>query len=76
MLKIGNLGEGGQGLSDGHKGAGVTMKELFGAVREELDDVRTQYGALLVKLDADSGDTGGDSDYAASVGLAAATFEK
>ena len=37
MLKIGNLGEGGQGLSEGHKGAGVSMKELFDAVRDEMD---------------------------------------
>ena len=38
MLKIGNLGEGGQGISEGHKGAGVTTKELFEAIRDELDN--------------------------------------
>lgn len=40
-LKIGNLGEGGQGISEGHKGAGVSMKELFDAVRDELDAMKS-----------------------------------
>lgn len=74
MLKIGNLGEGGQGISVGHKGAGVTMNELFGAVRDEMDNMRTQYAALLAKLDADVGVT--DTDYAASVDFGSAQFEK
>ena len=37
MLKIADLGHGGQGLSDGHAGNGTTIKNLFGAVRDEMD---------------------------------------
>jgi len=37
MLKIGELGHGGQGISVGHEGSGTTTKKLFGAVRDELD---------------------------------------
>lgn len=40
MLKIGELGQGGQGISEGHKGSGSTNKELFGAVRDELDGLK------------------------------------
>ena len=58
MIKIGNIGEGGQGLSEGHKAAGSTIKELFVAIREELD-------ALYTKLDADGGVT--DTDFAATL---------
>lgn len=41
-------------------------------LRAELNDVRTKYAALLAKLDADGGVT--DTNYAATVGLAAAQF--
>lgn len=30
-------------------------------------ELKTQFNALLVKIDADSGDTGGDSDYEATL---------
>lgn len=54
--KIGTSG-GGAGLSEGQKaGTEASFKELFLAVRAELD-------ALYAKMDADSGDTGGDNDY-------------
>ena len=59
MKKIGELGHGGAGQSDGHKRSDdSTLKELFCAVREELD-------ALYAKLDADAGVS--DTDFAASL---------
>lgn len=41
-------------------------------LRAELNDLRTEYAALLAKLDADAGVT--DTNYAATCGLAAAQF--
>lgn len=70
-VKIGNIGEGGSGVStrDGDSG---TLKEVLLAIRAELDDMRTQHAALLAKLDADT--TLDDSDYVATLAHAAATF--
>lgn len=83
MEKIGLLGEGGQGLSQGHEGSGSTMKKLFSAVRDELDDMRTKYASLLAKMDTDFTDQNGavtgsqlDTDYASSQALESPTFEK
>ncbi len=42
------------------------------ALRTELNDIRTKYGTLLAKLDADSGV--GDTNYASTQALATATF--
>ena len=60
MKKIGDIGFGGQGLSAGNHndGDGSTLKELFIAIREELD-------ALYAKLDGDAGVT--DTDYASTL---------
>jgi hypothetical protein len=44
----------------------------FNDLRSELDDVRTQFAALLAKLDADTGVT--DADYASTLALAAAAL--
>jgi len=67
--------DGGAGISTGHKRAGEsTYIELLLALRDELDDIRTKYNAVLVKLDADAGVT--DTDYASGNALASATFEK
>lgn len=64
----------GTGLSEGHRTSSEdSYKELFLAVRAELDDVRTKYAAVLAKLDADAGVS--DTDYAASGALAASEFE-
>ncbi len=69
--KIGNAGFGGAGESGAARsGSDATYKELFLAVRAELDDLRTKYAAVLAKLDA--GDT---ADFVAEGGLADATFE-
>jgi hypothetical protein len=71
--KIGNLGHGGQGESAGHKVAGESSsKELWLALRAELDDLRAKYAATLAKLDADAGVT--DTNYGALGALATKAF--
>lgn len=41
-------------------------------LRDELDDIRTKYAAVLAKLDADAGVT--DTNYGATAALAARRF--
>ncbi len=53
--------------------------DLAKALRAAVDDnveLRTQFIALLAKIDADSGDTGGDSDYESGLTPAALTLTK
>ena len=50
----------------------VQLTRELDTLRAELNDVRTKYAALLAKLDLDAGVSG--TDYAATVGLAAAQF--
>jgi hypothetical protein len=45
-------------------------------IADDLAELRTQFIALLTKIDADSGDTGGDSDYASTLTPAALTHTK
>ena len=72
--KIGNR-EAGSGISKGHSGKSeASIRDLLLAIRAELDDLRTKYGTLLAKLDADAGVT--DTNYATTQALAAPTFEK
>lgn len=47
------------------------LKLALQAAQSDLAELRTQIIALLVKIDADSGDTGGDSDYESSLTPAA-----
>lgn len=64
------FGSGGSNLTNG----GAGQPTLAGALRDAADDLeelRTQFIALLVKLDADSGDTGGDADFEATLTPAA-----
>jgi hypothetical protein len=42
------------------------------SLRAELDDIRTKFGQLLAKLDADAGVT--DTNYASLLALAPARF--
>jgi len=73
--KIGNIGVGGAGLNIGQKdGNNATLKELWVATRDELDDMRTKYAALLAKLDLDTGVT--DTDFAALLPYDAPQTEK
>lgn len=51
---------------------GESLFDAFVALRAELNDLRTKYGQLLAKLDADAGVD--DTNYAATEALAAATF--
>lgn len=46
MIKIGDIGEGGQQLSEGQTPHDSSLKVILGAVRDEFD-------ALYAKLDAD-----------------------
>lgn len=62
-----------QSASASAKTREVLLREVE-ALRAELDDYRTKFAALLAKLDADGGVT--DTNYAATVGLAAARFTK
>ena len=43
----------------------------FNALRQELDEVRANYNAVLAKLDADAGVT--DTNYVSTLGVAAST---
>lgn len=48
--------------------------DAYNALKADFDDLRTQYVALLAKMDADFADvTNASVDYAASVSPAAAT---
>lgn len=68
-----SFGEGGSGINTEDRD-GV---KLSGHLRDQVDDVtelRTQFIALLAKLDADAGVT--DADYAATLTPAAQTATK
>lgn len=62
-----------QVLSDWSTSGDDSLFDLVTALRAELTDIRTKYGTLLAKLDADVGVT--DVNYASTQALAAATFE-
>lgn len=64
------------GLTKGHANSQQSSdQELYQALRNEIDGLRATITALLQKIDADSGDTGGDSDYEATITLADTEFE-
>lgn len=43
-----------------------TLAETLRDIADDLANLRASLVALTAKIDADSGDTGGDSDYAAT----------
>ena len=47
----------------------TALREEHNVVLGELDDIKTQFAALLAKLDADTGTT--DDDYASTLALTA-----
>jgi hypothetical protein len=51
----------------------IQLTAEMDSLRAELNDLRTKYAALLVKLDAEALAA---SDYVATCGLAAATFTR
>ncbi len=53
-----------------------TLIEEFNKLHTELTNMFTAFAALTAKIDADSGDTGGDADYASTVDPAAQTAVK
>lgn len=58
------------------KESGVsTYEDLFRAALADLTELRGQFVALLQKLDDDSADTGGDSNYEATLTPAALALE-
>ena len=71
MEKIGELGEGGSGISRGHERSGESnLKDLFNALRTELDQ-------LYAKMNADFADVANAStDYGADAGVHEPQFEK
>lgn len=80
--KIGSM-EAGQGISVGHTTKDQSSyKDLFLAVREELDDVKTKLNTILAKMDTDftaqNGAVAGsqlDVDYASTGAFDANKFE-
>jgi len=75
MLSIGKRDA--AGLSDGQSNKSqASDRELFNAIRTELDAVKSGVTALTVKIDADSGDTGGDNDYESTLSLGLNLFQK
>lgn len=70
-----DFGEGGANFTDEHGEQAQTGDALRASV-DDVTELRTQFIALLAKLDADSGDTGGDSDYASTLTPAEQTLVK
>lgn len=52
-------------------GDDTALRDQFNALVDDYDELRTQYVALLAKLDADAGVT--DTDYASTLTPAAKT---
>jgi hypothetical protein len=76
MLKIGQRKA--VGLTEGHANKSqASDKELYGAIRDELDAVKAGVVALAVKMDADFADVANASvDYESTLSLGANLFQK
>lgn len=61
------FGTGGANLAPSDAQGAPSLATTLRDIADDLTEIRTQFVALLVKIDADSGDTGGDSDYAATL---------
>ena len=64
---------GGGHLAPDQEGDGADLEALLRAMIADYAELRTQFVALLVKIDADATDTGGDADYEATLTPAAQT---
>lgn len=62
-----NFGVGGSGLTPGGGSGSPDLAEVTRDIADDLAELRAQFIALLTKLDVDSGDTGGDSNYASTL---------
>ena len=69
------FGVGGSGLTP--KGSGSpTLATALRDIADDLAALRTAFVTLTAKIDADSGDTGGDSNYATTCDPAAMSTTK
>jgi len=66
-----SFGSGGANIQPGGSAGEPTLAEALRDKIDDLTELRTQFIALLQKIDADSGDTGGDSDYESTLTPAA-----
>ena len=69
-----NFGQGGAGLTPENATGGPTLATALRDAATDLAALRGAIVAITAKLDADSGDTGGDSNYAATCDPAALTI--
>ena len=75
VKKIGRVGDGGHSLSAGHvSGKEASLRELWRAVREELDAMKADQAALKLRLDNDG--TLLDDQWSANLPAVADTFVK
>lgn len=68
------LGDGGMGRGISEESGVDNIVALMNAVVDDLTELRTQFVALLAKLDADGGVT--DTDYASTLTPSALTLTK
>jgi hypothetical protein len=71
-----NFGSGGANLTPNDSAGQPTLAQALRASVDDVAELRTTIIELLQKLDADSGDTGGDSDYESLLTPAAQTLTK
>lgn len=69
------FGTGGSGLTPGGSNE-VNLATILRDIADDLANIRTAFVTLTAKIDADSGDTGGDSDYASTCDPAALATTK
>jgi hypothetical protein len=62
-----DFGVGGSGLTPNGGSGSPTLADALRDAATDLAELRAQFIALLAKIDADSGDTGGDADYEATL---------
>lgn len=71
-----NFGTGGSGLTPNDSAGATDLAEALRSAVDDMTELRTQFIALLAKIDADSTDTGGDDDYESTLTPAALTLTK
>jgi hypothetical protein len=64
---------GGSHLAPDQDGDGADLEAMLRALIADYAELRTQFIALLAKIDADTADTGGDDDYEEDLTPAAQT---
>jgi hypothetical protein len=69
-----SFGSGGAGLTPGDSAGSPDLATALRDIADDMTELRTQFVALLAKLDADTGTT--DSDYESTLTPAALTHTK